>query len=449
MAETLWGKGAALDAVIHRFTVGDDPVVDLALTPHDALGSAAHARMLGKVGLLKPEESRALVGALKTLHDEARAGHFTIRPEQEDGHTALEAALVERVGEPGKRIHLARSRNDQVLLAVRLLLREEVLALGAGAVKLAEAFLDFAQAHAHVAMPGYTHLRRAMPSTFGMWGMAFAEGLLEELEALRGVWGRLDRCPLGAAAGFGVPLPIDREYVAQLLGFSRVQRSPIDAQNGRGRHESAVLAWACSVAGTLEKWLWDVQLYSTDEFGFLGLPDAFTTGSSIMPQKKNPDVVELARGRCRELRGLAHQVEAVAGGLPSSYHRDFQLLKRPTFAALASSRALLDVLSRLVPVLQVKADAAARACDDTLYAAHHAYTLVAGGQAFRDAYRQVGRELSDGTFHPDREALTATHLGGAGNLGLPQAREELAAARAWLDDTHRALATATSRVWDV
>nr|WP_225937465.1 argininosuccinate lyase [Myxococcus sp. RHSTA-1-4] len=445
----MWGKGAPLDAVIHRFTVGDDPVVDLALAPHDALGSAAHARMLAHVGLLRAEEARALVSALKVLHDEARAGAFTIRPEQEDGHTALEAALVERVGEPGKRIHLARSRNDQVQLAVRLLLREEVLSLGARAVELAGTFLDFAQAHADVALPGYTHLRRAMPSTFGLWGMAFAEGLLEELEALRGVWARLDRCPLGAAAGFGVPLPIDREYVAKLLGFSRVQRSPIDVQNGRGRHEAAVLGWSCSVAGTLEKWLWDVQLYSMDEFGFLKLPDAFTTGSSIMPQKKNPDVVELARGRCRELRGLAHQVEAVAGGLPSSYHRDFQLLKRPTLAALSSMKELLVVLARLVPALQIQADAAARASDDTLYAAHHAYALVAQGLPFRDAYRQVGREIADGTFRPDRGALTATHLGGAGNLGLPQAREELAAARAWLDETHRSMASAAERVWSL
>jgi argininosuccinate lyase len=436
-----------LDAVIHRFTVGDDPVVDLSLAPHDALGSAAHARMLAHVGLLRDDEARTLVAALKVLHDEARAGAFAIRPEQEDGHTALEAALVERVGEPGKRIHLGRSRNDQVQLAVRLLLREEVLELGARAVELAGTFLDFAQAHTDVALPGYTHLRRAMSSTFGLWSMAFAEGLLEELEALRGVWARLDRCPLGAAAGFGVPLPIDREYVAALLGFSRVQRSPIDVQNSRGRHEAAVLGWACSVAGTLEKWLWDVQLYSMDEFGFLALPDAFTTGSSIMPQKKNPDVVELARGRCRELRGLVHQVEAVAGGLPSSYHRDFQLLKRPTLAALTSMQELLVVLARLVPALQVKADAAARACDDSLYAAHHAYGLVARGLPFRDAYRQVGREIADGTFLPDRGALTATHLGGAGNLGLPQAREELAAARAWLDDTHRATASAAARVW--
>ncbi|HYH95505.1 argininosuccinate lyase [Hyalangium sp.] len=447
--DTLWSKGLALDTAIHLFTVGDDPRVDLALAPHDALGSAAHARMLAHVGLLPKADMRALVAALHALHDEARAGAFTIRPEQEDGHTALEAALVERVGEPGRRIHLGRSRNDQVQLALRLLLREEVLVLGARAAELAGAFLDFAQAHADVPMPGYTHLRRAMPSTFGLWGAAFAEGLLEELEALRGLWARLDRCPLGAAAGFGVPLPIDRQYVATLLGFSRVQRSPIDVQNSRGRHEAATLAWACSVAGGLEKWLWDVALFSTEEFGFLALPDAFTTGSSIMPQKKNPDVVELARARCRELRGLARQVEEVAGGLPSSYHRDFQLLKRPTLAALGSLRELLDVLTRLVPVLKIRAEAAARACDDTLYAAHQAFVLVGKGLPFRDAYREVAQQLSSGTFQPDRAALTATHLGGAGNLALDQARAELATARSWLTDTHRALGTSAERIWQL
>ena len=449
MAEDmLWAKGLPLDAAIHRFTVGDDPVVDLALVPHDALGSAAHARMLARVGLMPEADMRALVTALRALHDEARAGTFTIRPEQEDGHTALEAALVNRVGEAGRRIHLARSRNDQVQLALRMLLREQVLVLGARAAELAGAFLDFAQAHASVPMPGYTHLRRAMPSTFGLWGTAFAEALLEELEALRGLYARMDRCPLGAAAGFGVPLPIDREYVASLLGFSRVQRSPIDVQNSRGRHETAALGWATSVAGGLEKWLWDVALFSTEEFGFLALPDAFTTGSSIMPQKKNPDVVELARARCRELRGLTRQVEEVASGLPSSYHRDFQLLKRPTLAALGSLRELLEVLTRLVPVLQVRSEAAARACDDTLYAAHQAYVLAGRGMPFRDAYRQVAHELADGTFQPDRAALTATHLGGAGNLGLEQARSELASAKAWLTDTHRALSACAERVWN-
>ena len=447
MADTLWGKGLPLDAAVHRFTVGDDPVVDRQLLAHDALGSAAHARMLASVGLLSGADAVALVAALEALHGEALAGRIDILPEQEDGHTALEAALVARVGEAGKRIHLGRSRNDQVQLALRLLMREAALGLGERAAALAETFLAFARAHRDDALPGYTHLRRAMPSTFGMWGAAWVEGLLEELEALRGVWARLDRSPLGAAAGFGVPLPLDREYVARLLGFGRVQRSPIDVQNARGRHEAALLGWGVSVAGTLEKFLWDVALFSAEEFGFLSLPDAFTTGSSIMPQKKNPDVVELARGRCRQLRGVAHEVEAVASGLPSSYHRDFQLLKAPLVRGVASLAETLDVLARLVPALVVNREAAARACTDGLYAAHQAYVRVQEGLPFRDAYREVGAQLEAGTFHPDRERLTATHLGGAGRLELDAAGEELAEARAWLGARRAALDAVEARVW--
>ena len=319
--------------------------------------------------------------------------------------------------------------------------------LGLRLADLAEAFLAFAKAHQDTALPGYTHLRRAMPSTFGLWATAFAEGLLEELEALQGVYGRLDRCPLGSAAGFGVPLPIDRALTARLLGFSKVQRSPIDVQNSRGRHEVALLQWAASTGGVLEKFLWDVSLYSTEEFGFLKLPDAYTTGSSIMPQKKNPDVVELARGRCRELRGAAGLLEQLAAGLPSSYHRDLQLLKRPLVTALRSADDLFAVLKPLLPALQVQADATAAASSDELYAAHQAYVLVQGGLPFRDAYRKVAQQLQDGTFAPDRSALTATHLGGAGNLALDELTTELAAARNWIQAKADAHAQAEEALW--
>jgi argininosuccinate lyase len=334
-----------------------------------------------------------------------------------------------------------------VILALRLYQRDALLRLGLRAADLAEAFLAFARAHEAEPLPGYTHLRRAMPSTFGLWAAAFAEGLLEELEALQGVHGRLDRCPLGSAAGFGVPLPIDRELTAKLLGFSKVQRSPIDVQNSRGRHEVAVLQWAASVGGVLEKFLWDVALYSTEEFGFLGLPDAFTTGSSIMPQKKNPDVVELARGRCRELRGWAGLVQEAASGLPSSYHRDLQLLKRPLVTGLRAADTLLAILARLVPALQVKAEAAGAACADDLYAAHQAYVLVGQGLPFREAYRKVAQQLKDGTFAPDRGALTATHLGGAGNLALDDLDADLARARAWIEARRQAHHEAEEALW--
>lgn len=445
--ERLWAKDVPLDVAIHRFTVGEDPDTDLTLLPWDCLGSAAHAKMLAATGLLETADAAALVRGLKRISNLALQNAFPIPPHLEDGHTAIEADLTRHLGPAGARIHLGRSRNDQVILALRLYLRNALVTLGLRVADLAEGFLAFAKAHQDTPLPGYTHLRRAMPSTFGLWATAFAEGLLEELEALQGVYGRLDRCPLGSAAGFGVPLPIDRELTAKLLGFSRVQRSPIDVQNSRGRHEAAVLQWAASAGGVLEKFLWDVSLYSTEEFGFLQLPDAFTTGSSIMPQKKNPDVVELARGRCRELRGAAGLIEHIAGGLPSSYHRDFQLLKQPLITALRHADDLFAVLKPLLPALQVQAGAAAAASSDDLYAAHQAYVFAQGGMPFREAYRKVAQQIQDGTFAPDRAALTATHLGGAGNLGLDELASDLAAARTWIEAKQQTHAQAEAALW--
>ncbi len=443
----LWAKGLPLDEAIHRFTVGEDPQLDLALLPFDVQGSAAHARMLGEVGLLSAGDASALIAALAELKPLTGRRELPISAAQEDGHTALEHALIERVGEAGKRIHLGRSRNDQVLLALRLLLRSRLLGLVAQVRTLAVALLDFARAHESVSLPGYTHLRRGMPSSVGQWAVGYVEGLIEELEAADGLWLRLDRCPLGAAAGFGVPLPLNRERVAELLGFSRVQRSPVDVMNSRGRHEQALLDWTVAVAGTLEKLCWDLSLYSTEEFGFVRLPDAFTTGSSIMPQKRNPDVLELARGRCRELRGIAEWHRQIVSGLPGSYHRDFQLHKRPLLAGLDAAAATLDVLARLVPVLQLNTARCAAAMSDELYAAHQAYVLVAAGQTFRDAYREVGEAVMAGTFVPDREALSATHTGGLGALGLDSVAAELKAVDQWIEARRTRLDAVDARVF--
>jgi argininosuccinate lyase len=444
---TLWAKDLPLDVAIHQFTVGDDPDTDLTLLPWDALGSAAHAKMLAASGLLEPADATALVRGLKRISNLARQNAFPIPVHMEDSHTAIEADLTRTLGAVGQRIHLGRSRNDQVILAFRLYMRDALLRLGLRVSDLAAAFVAFARIHQATPLPGYTHLRRAMPSTFGMWAAAFAEGLLEELEALQSVYRRLDRCPLGSAAGFGVPLPINRELTASLLGFSRVQRSPIDVQNSRGRHEVAMLQWAASTGGVIEKFLWDVSFYSTEEFGFLKLPDAFTTGSSIMPQKKNPDVVELARGRCRELRGTAGLVDQVASGLPSSYHRDLQLLKRPVILGLRQAEELFSVLVRLIPALNVNAEATTAASTDELYAAHQAYVYVQGGLPFREAYRKVAQQIQDGSFAPDRAALTATHLGGAGNLGLEELATDLAAARTWIEAKREIHAQAEEALW--
>ncbi len=430
----LWAKGLPLDEAIHRFTVGDDPSTDLSLVPFDAVGSAAHARMLAKAGLLDVADAEALVAELKTIRDEAIAGAFQILPEQEDGHTALETRLTIKLGEAGRRIHLGRSRNDQVILALRLFYRDALLKMGEEIAALAAAFLDFAAAHEQVPMPGYTHLRRAMPSTFGLWGAAFAEGLVEELQALRSLQARLDKCPLGSAAGFGVPLPLDRAHTAELLGFSAVQRSVVDVQNSRGRHELAILHWLGSVAFVVEKALWDLSLYTTEEFGFLSLPDAFTTGSSIMPQKRNPDVVELLRAKMGELRGIAHLVEQIACGLPSNYHRDLQLLKKPMFTALLEGGRTFGMLTKVIAGLRVNTDRATAACSDELYAAHQAYALVAQGLSFREAYKAVGQRIHEGGFAPDRDALAASHVGSASDLGMDQTQSELGRESAWISE---------------
>jgi argininosuccinate lyase len=444
----LWAKGLPLDEAIHRFTVGDDPELDVRLLAHDALGSAAHARMLAHMGLLAKDDAAALVRSLANIVRKTRLNSISISREQEDVHTAIEMLLTAELGDAGKRIHLGRSRNDQVILALRLYMREALLDTMLRTTSLARNFLVFAKTHAHQAMPGYTHLRRAMPSSFGLWGAAFAAGLAEELQALQALYARLDRCPLGAAAGFGVPLPIDREYTAKLLGFAGVQISPVDVQNSRGRHELALLNAFASIGLTMEKFLWDVSLYSMQEFGFLKLPDAFTTGSSIMPQKRNPDVVELARGRCRELRGYAAMMQELASGLPSNYHRDLQLLKKPLFSAVSSMQSWLDALIALVPALEVDAAKAEAACSDDIYGAHQAYALVEQGVPFRDAYKQVARQLESGSFKPDREALDATHLGGTGNLGFEHIEAELSAVEQWLAATRERLAAAERYVWN-
>ena len=442
MPETLWAKDLPLDEQLHAFTVGNDRVTDLVLLPFDAEGSAAHARMLGEIGLLNIDEAKALVAALRDLKEQAERGELPITEQQEDGHTALEAALTERLGATGRRIHLARSRNDQVQTALRLLMRSRVLELGEALHSCTAAFLEFGSKHSAVPLPGYTHMRRAMPSSWSMWSVAFAEGLIEELEQLPALWARLDRSPLGAAAGFGSPVALDRERSAELLGFARVQRSPIDVMNARGRHEQAVAAWIVSAAGTLEKALWDLAIWSSDEYRFVRLPDAFTTGSSLMPQKRNPDVLELARARCRELRGLASLLGHLAGGLPSSYHRDHQLLKSPLLEITSKGRQLFEIIARLLPGLEVNEAACAAACSDDLHAAHEACRLAAEGTPFRDAYRLVAQQLEEGTFTPP----SASARGAEFEAG--KSETELVRTQTWLAERRRFCAAATEQLFD-
>jgi len=401
----LWTKNLPLDKAIHRFTVGKDPITDLALMPLDIAASAAHTRTLHRGGYLSYECTKSLINSLEKLFKMAQKGHLAIHPEQEDCHTAIEHALTEMCREGGKRIHLGRSRNDQVILAFRLLLRDRAAQFGIQIVLIAMAFLDFAKKHENYLLPGYTHMRKAMPSSWGLWSSSFVEGLLEELEALEGIHKRLNRCPAHAAAGFGSPIPLDHVFTAKLLGFPAIQKNPIDVINSRGRHETALADWLSSVTQVLERAIWDLCIFSTEEFGFIELPEKFTTGSSIMPQKRNPDVLELARGICRQIRGQANTIRELSSGLPSSYHRDLQLIKAPTMDLLDNAAEIFAIIPHLINGLIVNQKSSNDACTDELYAAHAASKLAVSGLPFRDAYKQIAKEVLEGSFHPDRNEL--------------------------------------------
>ncbi len=396
----LWEKGAKLDALVHRFTVGDDPTWDAHLVRWDCLGSAAHARTLARAGLLTDGESGQLVEALGAIAREAAAGAFVIPAELEDVHTALEAELVRRCGAAGSKIHAGRSRNDQVATAMRLAMRAGLLdgldALG----EFAGVLLERLDRDGEVPLPGYTHLQPAMPSSVGQWLAAALEAVAEQQQAGLALLERLDGCPLGTGAGYGVPLPLDRAYTADLLGFSRVQRSPIAVQNARGRYETWVVRFGSDVAGILERLSADVILLATREFGLVTLAAEIATGSSIMPQKRNPDVFELLRAHAARLRARVVELEGLTGRLSSGYHRDLQLTKEPTLRTMAEVPMLLAVAGRALGGIHFDEARCAAAVGAELFAAQAAMARAQAGQPFRDAYRCVAEELAAGTFAP-------------------------------------------------
>lgn len=389
MTKRLWDKGENVDQRMQFLTVGDDPVIDRRLVAYDALGSAAHARMLGSQGILTAEESKQLLTALKKIHALGREQKFDVPEELEDVHTAIEAALQAECGEVGKRIHAARSRNDQVCLVMRLYLREQV------AVLLQEliATLDLLEARFEelkdVPMPGYTHLQPAMPSSAALWLHAYYEGLLESVRDGLELFNSINICPLGSGAGFGTNLPIDRKRVSDLLAFRAVQRSVIDVNNSRGRFEEKVLHWCVMLGALLEKWACDLLLFCTHEFGFASLPNELTTGSSIMPQKRNPDLLELLRARPSRLRGALQELSSVTSKLPSSYHRDLQYTKAPVIRGIEELHCCLEMFSLSVKGFQLNVEKLKAAMYPELYATFYANNKVLKGVSFRDAYKET------------------------------------------------------------
>lgn len=429
MTRTLWSGGRPVDAEVSAFTVGDDRDWDRRLLTWDILGTLGHVDGLAAAGVLDAAEREHLRAALREALAAAERGVLTVTDEDEDVHTALESWLVARLGPLGEKVHSGRSRNDQILVDLRLYLKDRLLAVMDGLLDAAHALLAFARRHRSVPLPGYTHQRRAMPSTLGLWAGGLAESLLDDLGPIEAALELADRSPLGSAAGYGVPLPLDRELVARRLGFAAVQRNVTAVQASRGKLEATVLAALWPVGFDLSKLAWDVILWSAEEYGFLSLPSELATGSSIMPHKRNPDPFELLRGRAGVLEGLALEVMAVAGRLPSGYHRDLQLTKGPMMRGLEIVEQMLAMVTFAVPRLGVDRDACRGAVTGDLLATDEVFRRVRVGTPFRTAYHQVASEVRAGRPVPslgtDEILAARMSTGGAGSPGLAAAGADL------------------------
>lgn len=425
--------GRALAQALHRFTARDDWQLDARLLPHDLKASKAHVRGLGRVGALPDEEVARIVAGLESIEADLERGAFRIAEELEDGHTAIEAALVERIGESGKRVHLGRSRNDQVLAALRLYQRAALDRLARSTVAAGRALLDLARAHLRVVMPGYTHLQRAVPQTFAHWAAAHAEGFAEAAASVCGTARQLcSASPLGAAAGYGVNLPLDRDGVARDLELDALQVNPLWSQTSRGITEAVVLTAAWHGVAVLRRLAWDLSLFTTGEFAFVRLSDPFTTGSSIMPNKRNPDVVELMRASASVVQGALVEVMSIVS-LSSGYHRDLQLTKGPTMRALDEAESAISLVPALVQGIQVDAERMQAAVTRDTLATDAAVTLARDGMPFRDAYRRVGTELAGAAEQPAGLAAALASVaarvspGAPGNLLLERIEARFAA----------------------
>ncbi len=431
----LWDKGYKIDKAVEDFTVGEDFVLDRKLVKADVVGSVAHAKMLAKIGVISEGEFSKLKKVLIEIYNDK---NFEIRKEHEDVHTAIENFLVEKLGDIGKKIHTARSRNDQVLVDVRLYSKENIFETAFAGIKLCEALIEFSKRNEFVPMPGYTHTRKAMPSSVGMWAGAFLEAILDDIMFLRAVYELNNQCPLGSAAGYGVNLDIDRKFTAEILGFSKVQNNALYVQNSRGKVESEIIFALYQIMGDLGKASNDLILFTSEHFGFFKLSDKVCTGSSIMPQKKNPDVLELTRGYASVVEGNLVSVLGISKNLFSGYNRDLQLTKKPLIESFEITQKALGIMAFVFENLQVDKNACEKACTKELFAADDAVSLVKAGVPFREAYQRVARNL-DGIKEMDvmdavKNIKSKKHLGSTGNLGLNELRERIDSERKFFEN---------------
>jgi len=415
MAQKLWEKNVQVDKEVETFTVGKDREMDLYLAKYDVLGSMAHITMLESIGLLAKEELTVLLAELKNIYAVADRGEFVIEEGVEDVHSQVELMLTRRLGDIGKKIHSGRSRNDQVLLDLKLYTRAQIRELVELTNGLFEVLISQSNRYKEVLMPGYTHLQIAMPSSFGLWFGAYAESLADDLQMMQAAYKVCNRNPLGSAAGYGSSFPLNRQMTTDLLGFDSMDYNVVYAQMGRGKMERTVAFAMAGIAATLSKLAFDVCMFNSQNFGFIKLPDQFTTGSSIMPHKKNPDVFELTRAKCNKIQGLPQQITLICNNLPSGYFRDLQIIKEVFLPAFDELKDCIRMVTHMMREVKVNDHILEDDKYALLFSVEEVNRLVLEGVPFRDAYKQVGLNIEAGKFTPNK-AVSHTHEGSIGNL---------------------------------
>ncbi len=411
----LWNKGFEPDRMIEEFTVGHDRELDLRLAKYDVEGSMAHIRMLESIGLLGTEELGVLLEALEDIKAMAERGEFVIEEGVEDVHSQVELMLTRKLGDVGKKIHSGRSRNDQVLVDLKLFLRDELRAIASHTTVLFERLQKLSNEYAGVLMPGYTHMQVAMPSSFGLWFGAYAESLVDDMQLVLAAYRVADQNPLGSAAGYGSSFPLDRRMTTELLGFGNLHYNVVAAQMSRGKTERVVAYAIAALASTLGKMAMDVCMFMCQNFGFISFPDELTTGSSIMPHKKNPDVFEIMRGKCNRLQAVPNEIALLTANLPLGYHRDLQLLKDIIFPATREICSCMDMCDFMLQNIRVNNDIVSDSKYDYLFTVEDVNRLALEGMPFRDAYREVGMLVQRGEYKPTKK-VEHTHVGSIGNL---------------------------------
>ena len=436
---TLWSKGTQATDLVEDFTVGNDRILDMCLAKYDVIGSKAHIRMLESIGLLTSEELVTLTAALDQILGEINAGEFILEDGVEDIHSQVELLLTRRLGDIGKKIHSGRSRNDQVLVDLKLFLKDEVITLRDEILHLFYTLQNLSEKHKNVLMPGYTHGQVAMPSSFGLWFGAYAEALADDMYMLRGAFNVTNQNPLGSAAGYGSSFPLDRNMTTELLDFGSLDYNVVAAQLSRGKSERAVASAIGAVALTLNKFASDCCMYMSPNYGFIRFPDELTTGSSIMPHKKNPDVWEIMRGNCNRIMSVESQISMLCGNMPHGYHRDFQLLKDILFPALELMHKCLHMADYMLQHIRINERILDSSIYDYLFTVEEVNRRTLAGMPFRDAYREVGIEVNEGRFRyqgaPGKsngeltaEDLKHTSAGSLGNLCTEKIREKMESA---------------------